>query len=517
MLLCVQNLELAINDDDAFFHFDYEYANGTGPPNFWYYGVLRDFHRFPTNMPPNYTAETRKLFSIHLWRLRTGLDFCGPFPPSAERVGTVNMRGMLGRRCWLSPFGCHFYALYLHRGDAIAVGDEDFFSGTEIPRNRNYQVGLMQITMGNNKGSSSETTMSLTRKDFALSAQPTPVNWQAIPSGIGRPKVECEHIHFVSATQFVLVTGTIEWVDQQSRRGPSFEGVDAKASRTQFHWISIDEANSIAYVSRIELPEPPLASRENFYIDDRRIYLHVRGDQDNRSAFVFYTLDWTRQLRVLNAETQQWEEFELDTRNSDFGIAEIVDDEGGTSADEFYSVRFDNGLLLRKHIDSVYSKQGGVVFIQLLPAQSTYIMRVMFKLSHLNVDARGSLMSVRIYPNVHDRVRVHLHIYVSPPYVAPLRYLAYWRLREMLQVNDRKEFDEEKGTMRSAAGYYKRMPAKHDPSSSGSLAIDELSVHNEKWAKLLQQADTAAADIKHSTMLYPIPWRRIPEKSGFDS
>uniref|UniRef100_A0A183CR85 PKD_channel domain-containing protein n=1 Tax=Globodera pallida TaxID=36090 RepID=A0A183CR85_GLOPA len=149
---------------DAFFHFDYEYTEGTGPPNFWYYAVLRDFHRFPTNMPPNYTAE--------LWRLRTGLNFCGPFPPSAEKVGTVNMRGLLGRRCWLSPFGRHFYALYLHRGDAIAVGDEDFFSGPEIPRNRNYQVGLMQITLGNNnKGSSSETTTSLTRRDFALSGK----------------------------------------------------------------------------------------------------------------------------------------------------------------------------------------------------------------------------------------------------------------------------------------------------------------------------------------------------------
>uniref|UniRef100_A0A183CN31 Uncharacterized protein n=1 Tax=Globodera pallida TaxID=36090 RepID=A0A183CN31_GLOPA len=115
---------------------------------------------------------------------------------------------------------------------------------------------------------------------YAIRTQPTPVNWQGIPSGIGRPKVECEHIHFVSATQFILVTGTIEWVDQQSRRGPSYEGVDAKASRTQFHWISIDEAYSIAHVSQIELPEPPLASREEFKTDQHDLQQRIKYEQE---------------------------------------------------------------------------------------------------------------------------------------------------------------------------------------------------------------------------------------------
>uniref|UniRef100_A0A183CML7 Uncharacterized protein n=1 Tax=Globodera pallida TaxID=36090 RepID=A0A183CML7_GLOPA len=63
------------------------------------------------------------------------------------------------------------------------------------------------------------------------------------------PTTEFEHIHFVSATQFVLVTGTSEWVPppSSSSRGPNHLPMPIKISRTQFHWMRIDEANSIVH------------------------------------------------------------------------------------------------------------------------------------------------------------------------------------------------------------------------------------------------------------------------------
>uniref|UniRef100_A0A183CQ35 Metalloendopeptidase n=1 Tax=Globodera pallida TaxID=36090 RepID=A0A183CQ35_GLOPA len=89
----------------------------------------------------------------------------------------------------------------------------------------------------------------------------------------------------------------------------------------------------------------------HFVYDDRRIYLHIGKQGSSCSSLHFCALDWTRQLRVLNAETRQWEQLELDSRNSDFGIVEMVDDgtgwESWSSNDDFCSFRFDHGVLLR--------------------------------------------------------------------------------------------------------------------------------------------------------------------------
>ncbi|KAI3416973.1 hypothetical protein GPALN_002333 [Globodera pallida] len=65
------------------------------------------------------------------------------------------------------------------------------------------------------------------------------------------------------------------------------------------------------------------------------------------------------------------------------------------------------------------------------------LMRRQFKgLSFVEVDPRGSLMGVNA------GLKGRVHIYASPPSVAPLRYLAYWKLREMQQIKGGKKIDE---------------------------------------------------------------------------
>uniref|UniRef100_A0A914I0Z4 F-box associated domain-containing protein n=1 Tax=Globodera rostochiensis TaxID=31243 RepID=A0A914I0Z4_GLORO len=401
MLLCVHKVDQqSINKDDRIYHLDYAYSDDdSGPPSFWYYGVQRDFRNLQTKRAPKDAVET-----------------CAA--------------------CWAPDAGCR-------RTDATWHGEEELGFDMEIPPH--YQMAAARLP----------------RKDFALSAQPTFDEWQEM-SADAEPTTECEHFHFVSATEFVLVTGTSEWVHppSSSSRGPNHLPMPVKVSHTQFHQMRIDEANSIVHVSRIELPEPPPASNKHFVYDDRRIYLHMRKQGNSCSSFHFCALDWTRQMRVLNAETRQWEEFELDTRNSDFGIVEIVDDgtgwESWSSNDDFCSVRFDHGVLLRMTLEE-NDHTNGIVYIQFLPVQRSYIMRRLFKgLSFVEVDPRGSLIGID------DGLTSRVHIYASPPSVAPLRYLAYWKLREMKQTKDGKKCRKLLSQQNPAQNPHERFAGAHD-------------------------------------------------------
>uniref|UniRef100_A0A183C423 Peptidase_S9_N domain-containing protein n=1 Tax=Globodera pallida TaxID=36090 RepID=A0A183C423_GLOPA len=145
MLLCVHEVDQqSINQADRVYHLDYAYSDDdSGPPSFWYYGVQRDFRNLQTKGAPK---------------------------DAVERVGTVDLRGLLGTRCFMSPDGRHLYALYLHRGDncALGHGEEELGFDMEIPPH--YQLGVMQISLGNDKKMSGQTTAArLPRKDFALS------------------------------------------------------------------------------------------------------------------------------------------------------------------------------------------------------------------------------------------------------------------------------------------------------------------------------------------------------------
>ncbi|KAI3416972.1 hypothetical protein GPALN_002332 [Globodera pallida] len=397
MLLCVHEVDQqSINQADRVYHLDYAYSDDdSGPPSFWYYGVQRDFRNLQTKGAPKDAVELLLRCARREWALWT----CAA--------------------CWAPDALCR-------RTDATWHGEEELGFDMEIPPH--YQLGVMQISLGNDKKMSGQTTAArLPRKDFALSAQPTFGEWQEMSANAADPTTEFEHIHFVSATQFVL--------DQITCRCPS------KSAARNSTGCALTKQTQL-FTSRIEVPEPPPASTSHFVYDDRRIYLHIGKQGSSCSSLHFCALDWTRQLRVLNAETRQWEQLELDSRNSDFGIVEMVDDgtgwESWSSNDDFCSFRFDHGVLLRMILEE-NDCTNGIVCIQFLPVQRSYIMRRQFKgLSFVEVDPRGSLMGVNA------GLKGRVHIYASPPSVAPLRYLAYWKLREMQQIKGGKKVKKEK-------------------------------------------------------------------------